>query len=148
MFKNFVGGVQDILKVAECMLMNVIVTFDDRSGSITRLAISKWCPPTVGWIKINSDGAAAINEEWSKVVGVLRDSNGSWIVGYQRYVGRGSTLTAELWAILHGLQVVKHQRVGKVLVESDCSMAIEMINRCLDEGSAGTIARQIKEMVH
>lgn len=62
--------------------------------------------PELGWIKVNSDGAVGINEAWSTTAGVLRDANSNWITRYQRFVGRGSALNLELWAILHWLQVM------------------------------------------
>lgn len=69
---------------------------------------NRWCPPSPGWFKINSDGAASLDENWSAAVGVVRDSKGQWDVGYQKFVGRGSALNSELWAILHGVQLAKH----------------------------------------
>lgn len=67
----------------------------------------KWNIPNSGWIKINSDGAASRDDAWSMVGGVLRNSTGNWVEGYQRYVGRGSTMNVELGAILHGLELVR-----------------------------------------
>lgn len=96
-----------------------------------RRELVKWRPPNIGWIKVNSDGASSKNGDWSAIGGVLRDATGNWIEGYQRYVGRGSTLNAELWTILQGLQVAKARGYVKVVVESDCFVTLKMINDCL-----------------
>lgn len=51
---------------------------------------------------MNTDDATRKAEDWNAAGGVLRDSNGSWIVGFQKFVGHGTVLNSELWAILLG----------------------------------------------
>lgn len=106
----------------------------------------EWCPPEQGWIKVNTDGAVGKNEEWSAAGKVLRYSNGNWITGFQRYVGRRSSLNSELWTTLLGLQVAKCRGFDKVILESDCKVAVDLINECLDGALSTTIIRQIKEV--
>lgn len=68
------------------------------------------------------------------------------MVDYQRFMGRGSALNSELWVILLGLQVAKHRGIGKVVVESDCFMAVDKIKSCLEGGPALTIVQKIQEI--
>lgn len=51
----------------------------------------------------------------------------SWLSGFQCSVGYCSALDAELWAILHGLQLALIRGYPKVVIESDCVVAINMI---------------------
>ncbi|KAH1122914.1 hypothetical protein J1N35_006074 [Gossypium stocksii] len=49
-------------------------------------------------------------EEWRKVGmtpigGVVRDEAGRWLLDFGRSIGMGNIFTAELWAILIGLEV-------------------------------------------
>ncbi|MBA0780279.1 hypothetical protein Gotri_004397, partial [Gossypium trilobum] len=65
--------------------------------------MERWCPPSHGWIKINTDGVVSRDGNWLAIGGVLRNSFGNWIEGFQRFDGRGSTVVTKLWANLHGL---------------------------------------------
>lgn len=60
-------------------------------------------------------------------------------------MGRGSTLNVELWAILHELQVAQIRGFRKVIAKSDCSMAVDMITRCLKGYNSETIVRKIRD---
>ncbi|KAK5829846.1 hypothetical protein PVK06_013639 [Gossypium arboreum] len=51
-----------------------------RNATLTFNHNSCWCPPKVGWIKINSDGSVHDSNQAS-AIGVLRDANGDWIIG-------------------------------------------------------------------
>ncbi|MBA0736256.1 hypothetical protein Gogos_009822, partial [Gossypium gossypioides] len=88
-------------------------------------------PSNGGWIKINTDGAANTNGSLSVVGGVLRDSVGNWIEEFQRFIGRGSAVDAELWAILHGLEMAQSRGYDKVILETDCMTAVEKIKEGL-----------------
>lgn len=91
----------------------------------------KWRSPSFGLVKINSDGVASKSEDWLAIRGIFKDSNGNWIERFQRYVERDSALNAELWAILQGLQLALTRNYGKIIVETDCSMALKIIHECL-----------------
>lgn len=86
------------------MATNITVA-GSRGGSITagRGKVSKWHCLDLGWVKVNTDGAANADETSSIATGVFRDSHGEWILGFQRLLGKGSTLNSKLWAIFHGL---------------------------------------------
>lgn len=78
----------------------------------------------------------------------MRDSNGWWIVGYQRYVGKGSALNAELWAILHEIDIAKQRGYKNVVVESNCLVAVEMLKDSSNGTLVNTIIRRIKEVAN
>lgn len=106
----------------------------------------RWKSPTPGWVKINFDGAACMDGGWSSVGGVLSDSRGNWIAGYQRCVLRGSALNAELWTILHGLEVAWRGEYRKAIVETDCLQGVELITDCSGNMASLTIVRRIQEV--
>ncbi|KAA3461025.1 reverse transcriptase [Gossypium australe] len=60
-------------------------------------------------------------------LGVNQDSTGNWLEGLRKYIGRGSALKSKLWVILTGLEVARLQNYSRIIVESDCLDAIEMI---------------------
>ncbi|KAE8712104.1 hypothetical protein F3Y22_tig00110264pilonHSYRG00315 [Hibiscus syriacus] len=49
--------------------------------------------------------------------GVLRDSNGNWLAGYQQNIGRCPIFQAELWAVLDGLSIAWEHRNRSIIVE-------------------------------
>src|ERR1044072_2400666 len=57
--------------------------------------ISSWENPPTGWNKLNVDGSCTAASLCS-TGGVVRDSMGSWILGFMSRVGHGDPLLAEL----------------------------------------------------
>lgn len=138
------GQVEGLLRAAECMVQN-IWEVNCRRGiqDVSRIVDKAWRPPEVGWVKVNTDGAAGLKEDWSTVGGAVRDSAGGWLLGFQRYLGHGSALNAKMWGMLHGLQVAAAPGYDKVILESDCLLAVQMVNQCLQGSPSATIARHI-----
>ncbi|XP_043817082.1 uncharacterized protein LOC122724918 [Manihot esculenta] len=63
-----------------------------------------WSPPAMGWIAINTDGAAKGCPGLAGCAGVFRDSNGDWILGYQSALAGSSpesTFIDEFYANLN-----------------------------------------------
>ncbi|MBA0608528.1 hypothetical protein Godav_020740 [Gossypium davidsonii] len=78
--------------------------------------------------------------------GVLCDSFGNWIEGFQRFIGRRSVVVTELWAILHGLKIVQKSGYTKVIIESDCMIDVDMIKECFKSIPSMTLVRKIKKV--
>ncbi|MBA0600600.1 hypothetical protein Gorai_006783, partial [Gossypium raimondii] len=53
---------------------------------------------------------------------------------FQRFTGRGSAVNSELCAILHGLEITLNRGYNKVIIETDCMMAAEMIKEVREQG--------------
>lgn len=49
-----------------------------------------------GWIILNIDGAVQVDSGHAKARGVLRDVNGDWILGYNKYLRKCSIFDVEL----------------------------------------------------
>lgn len=82
-------------------------------------SMPRWRPPAVGWIKLNVNGAAARDESWFAAGGLFRDVSGSWVVGFQIFIGRGTAFNSELCATLYGLEIARVRGFTKLVVESD-----------------------------
>ncbi|KAK8481823.1 hypothetical protein V6N11_032989 [Hibiscus sabdariffa] len=59
--------------------------------------------------------------------GVIRDSNGIWVAGFSKFIGRCSMLEAEFWAVFEGLCYAKSFNVSKVVVEFDNQDVIDVL---------------------
>nr|KYP35123.1 Putative ribonuclease H protein At1g65750 family [Cajanus cajan] len=115
------------------------------SGSLYRN--TEWTYPSTGTLKLNCDGAVARDGEAS-CGGVVRNSNGEFVVAFYGRLGRCSILEAELKAILQGTRIVLERNVGQViLVESDSSEAIKILNEgCSRVHPCCHIVREIKDL--
>ncbi|MBA0746403.1 hypothetical protein Gogos_008925, partial [Gossypium gossypioides] len=64
---------------------------------------------------------------WNQVTTVLRDENGGWISGYNRYLGKCSIFNTELWGILERLKLSRHQGHDKIIIQSDSLEVVKAI---------------------
>ena len=64
----------------------------------------RWKAPIWSCISLNTDGAMK-GSGYAGVGGLIRDSNGNWLMGFTVNLGMCSVLSAELWGLLHGLRV-------------------------------------------
>ncbi|MBA0769658.1 hypothetical protein Gotri_018364 [Gossypium trilobum] len=66
-FQQVIGKVEDMVRSTECFAVNVCETNLKGSRSRdSRAVMARWCSPNHGWIKVNIDGAANKNGNWSK----------------------------------------------------------------------------------
>ncbi|KAJ1413491.1 Ribonuclease H-like superfamily [Sesbania bispinosa] len=59
--------------------------------------------------------------------GVIRDSDCKWVLGFNGFAGLGHILSAELFAILHGLTIAWDRGLLEVILESNSLEAIQII---------------------
>ncbi|MBA0751503.1 hypothetical protein Gogos_000422 [Gossypium gossypioides] len=58
------------------------------------------------WTYLNTDGVVRVDSGAAAAGGVLRDKNGEWILGCNKYLGNCSILDVELWGILDDLKLI------------------------------------------
>ncbi|KAF7820958.1 reverse transcriptase [Senna tora] len=85
-------------------------------------------PPT-NWFKINTDGACSGNPGPFAIGGVIRNSHGNWVHGFSSFVGDGTAIKAEIWAIIVGLKLAKSFKYDHIFIESDSLLALNLINK-------------------
>lgn len=140
-FQQNFGKLDELICRAEVMVSNI---WGNKCRQQATQVVQKencvWRSLASNWIKVNVDRAVSKFKDWVVVGGVVRDSNGGWIIGFQKFVGRTLALNAELWAILHGLQ----RGFDKLVIEIDCKAAISLINERARGSSSITIVWQIQ----
>ncbi|KAK5847067.1 hypothetical protein PVK06_003369 [Gossypium arboreum] len=106
-----------IVRQAEALVIHTsnAAAAELKEDSSRTIAI-KWKAPCHGW-----------SGNWSAAGDILRDSHGNWLVGFCRFIGRGSTLTIELWAILHGLKIAWQKGYTKVIIVSNNKSVVDML---------------------
>lgn len=80
-----------------------------------------------GWVKLNSDAAVTNHGAKAATGGVVRDSDGNFILGYASDIGEATTTVAELQAILMGLKLVWRRGFTKVTMETDSLTSVCLI---------------------
>ncbi|CAI0374979.1 unnamed protein product [Linum tenue] len=86
-----------------------------------------WSKPLEGWVKLNVDGSRRSEPPSSAIGGVLRNSDGSWIVGFSNKVGHASVLESEIRALRDGLSLAWTLGYHKVEVASDSQVTVQLL---------------------
>uniref|UniRef100_A0A2N9HAG3 Uncharacterized protein n=1 Tax=Fagus sylvatica TaxID=28930 RepID=A0A2N9HAG3_FAGSY len=91
-----------------------------------------WEKPASNWSKLNSDGSFVHNIGIAGGGGLIRNSDGDWIMGYARNIGATSSEAAELWALRDGLTLCHQLQLTAVEVELDAKLIVNAItnNSC------------------
>lgn len=83
------------------------VLFSSEQGQgrteLPTLTAGSWKPPYVGCIRINVDGATVQYSTDSACAGIARDHDGFMLDGFMFRMDKGTSLHAELWAVLWSL---------------------------------------------
>ncbi|KAE8713435.1 Protein translocase subunit SECA2 [Hibiscus syriacus] len=84
----------------------------------------------IDFLKMNVDGAVRLDDLGGGIGGILRDWNCCTLLTFSENVSQGTPPLAELKAIKRGIEIFLSSRwefVGRLIVESDCSSAVEWI---------------------
>lgn len=92
------------------------------------ISVTCWTPPPAGAVKINTDGAVKNSGTLAACGGLARDALGKFLWGFSFKLGACSAIQAELWGILHGLELSIVREMSHTVIESDSLMAIKLIN--------------------
>ncbi|KAK6138093.1 hypothetical protein DH2020_028157 [Rehmannia glutinosa] len=90
-------------------------------------AVVIWSKPDFGWVKVNTNGASRGNPGPAGCGGVLRDSSGSIIAGFSKFINHSSNVHAELMSILFGLELAMELDLPKIWIESDSLVSIQLL---------------------
>ena len=91
----------------------------------------KWCPPPLGWFKLNSDDSSEGNPGKVGASGLIRNSDGIWISGYARNIENASSVLAELWALRDGFALALSLGLTH-LVELDALVVVSFLDSFVD----------------
>ncbi|XP_075499933.1 uncharacterized protein LOC142538505 [Primulina tabacum] len=97
-----------------------------------RLTIVRWLCPPPGCFKLNVDGSSRSNLGESSVGGVVRDSSGRVVLSFSEFIGVGTNVRAELWAVWRGLLICSDLGLFPLWVETDSQISLQILRsrRC------------------
>ena len=127
-FEDVVSKTDQIALKSINFAKEVINAFQSKnSGFVNNFEkLINWSFPPTGRIKINTDGSV-VDHGWASFGGLARDDQGRWLEGLCGRIGYASPLKAELWGIKRGLKLAKDRGWKKVIIETDCEAARELI---------------------
>ncbi|XP_073051334.1 uncharacterized protein [Primulina eburnea] len=97
-----------------------------------RTAIVCWLRPPSGCFKLNVDGSSRGISGDSAVGGVVRDDSGRVVLSFSEFIGDGSSLRAEVWAVWRGLLLCSDHSFFLLWIELDSLTSIQLVRsrRC------------------
>ncbi|XP_028785495.1 uncharacterized protein LOC114741411 [Neltuma alba] len=87
-----------------------------------------WHPPFLGCIKVNVDGACIKDGSSSACGGIAQNHEGEVLNSFMCNVGHGSSLHAEVWAVLWGLKRAWDSQWKRVVIVTDCMDIVELLS--------------------
>ena len=115
-----------VKQIELAMRRNDDTSMNNHSGR--REAFIRWMHPGVGWVKLNTDGAAKGNPGPAGAGGLIRGRRGELYEMFATNCGDCSCTRAELLAILRGLSVAWNGGHKKVNVEVDSETIVRMLD--------------------
>ncbi|KAL4369465.1 hypothetical protein GQ457_05G022150 [Hibiscus cannabinus] len=90
----------------------------------------RWCPPPVGSVKVNVDGAFLPSARLGAIGVIARDSSGAVLGGFVKPVPvHGPASTVEVSALFAGLEFAIANAWPSALIESDATVLVNKLHR-------------------
>ncbi|KAK1583559.1 hypothetical protein Q3G72_024995 [Acer saccharum] len=121
------GGQRSPLSPAYLML-NLKLGCVDLKKVNRKKASFGWKPPPEGFLKFNVDGSSRGNPGPSGIGGILRNSVGDVLCMFSSVIDDGSSVAAELVAILQACKCCMCPTDLSVIIESDSRSAVSWVN--------------------
>ncbi|KAI5336393.1 hypothetical protein L3X38_015660 [Prunus dulcis] len=118
-------------------ILRFLVEWDiaNKKGGVHRprmQTLLAWKPPPVSIMKLNIDGSRIGSSGAIAAGGLIRNSAGEWVAGFSANLGHGEILVVELWALYHGLKLAQRLQVTKLIVETDSTIVLHLLNAKLE----------------
>ncbi|KAE8690286.1 hypothetical protein F3Y22_tig00110903pilonHSYRG00056 [Hibiscus syriacus] len=104
----------------------------------------KWLRPSVGWMKVNFDGAHHRESGRSTCGCVIWNHEGIWQMGFSKFIGICSVVEAKLWGVYIGLLCSSGMGCRLVIVEIDSLETLKMIHG-VDQGFKSRLGNQVAD---
>ncbi|KAK8701867.1 hypothetical protein V6N13_020245 [Hibiscus sabdariffa] len=75
---------------------SIVSTAAHAQHTVHSATASRWSAPSPPWICLNTDGSSCFRSNYARAGGVIRDSNGAWIAGFDRGIDIADAFTTEL----------------------------------------------------
>ncbi|GMI86725.1 hypothetical protein HRI_002341800 [Hibiscus trionum] len=99
-------------------------------ASLSGVVPEAWSPPSLGFLKLNIDGAMPKSGSMGGIGGLIRDSSGVWVASFSEQCGFGPPIVAEIAALRRGLDLfmsIPLEKRSRLIIESDCKTLISWL---------------------
>ena len=87
----------------------------------------RWEKLSEGWLTLNIDGLTTGSGGLARGGGLIRDGNGTWLIGFARKIGTATSFLAELWALWDGLRLCLQIQAQAVCIELDAKAVVDAL---------------------
>ncbi|KAL4318563.1 hypothetical protein GQ457_18G005180 [Hibiscus cannabinus] len=122
-------------------------SFTNPTTSSATASSCKWQPASTSWITLNTDGVVSSSGHGA-VGGLLRNADGSWVMGFSRAIWMTNSLHAELWAIHDGLVFAWALGINQIHLQSDNLLAVNLLKSQDATSSSFSLVRAIATLLH
>jgi|SRR3954470_11810786 ribonuclease HI len=84
-------------------------------------------PPDSNFVKVNTDRAFNPSSEEAAAGGLIRDSHGSFLIGFSSFLGAATITMAEMWAVREGLRLAVAHGFDQMQASSVSICALEKV---------------------
>ncbi|KAJ1394142.1 Ribonuclease H domain [Sesbania bispinosa] len=107
-----------------------------------------WTKPPDHFYKLNVDGSVMGSCLQASCGWLIRDHNGQFIKGFYSKIGVCSTIKAELWGLLHGIQLASSLNLRNLIINMDSKLAVQLVTgACKESHHCFDIVRRIKGLL-
>ncbi|KAH1131744.1 hypothetical protein J1N35_003122 [Gossypium stocksii] len=93
------------------------------------------------------NGALARDSGFAATGGVVRDQDGNWIVGYNRFLGLCSPFEAEIWSILDGILILLNKGHRRAIILTNNLEVAQILSDLNLEDSGITVLRRAQRIM-
>lgn len=99
-------------------------------------------------MKLNTDGSRNSQNGKTASGGIICNSSGHQICGFQANLGIGEVLNAETWGLFHGLKLAVDHNINNLIVESDSATLVNsLLNGNTDMHPLGALLSCCKNLM-
>lgn len=114
-------------------VLEITVAFRNKRIVVSNYAerMIKWEFPPADFFVLNTDGCVKGKEKCARAGGTLRGEDGFWVRGFSANLVRCNVKGAELWALLHDLNMTWDLNVTKLQLRMDSEEVVSWLNNDL-----------------
>lgn len=86
----------------------------------------KWEPPNHGF-KLNTDGAYTNGSHMGGIGGIIRNTEGEWLIGYMGNILANDNIEAELIPLVQGLKLAHQHHLTPLEINTDCHIILDIL---------------------
>ena len=88
----------------------------------------RWEKLNEEWLTLNTDSSATGSDGLAEGGGLIRDGNGTWLIGFARKIRTATSFLAELWALRDGLRLCLQIQAQAVYIELDAKAVVDALH--------------------